>query len=218
MLSCWPAHNVSSLVCKVALRSPRTPVPRLLEWLLAASQAVIVIGLCAVAQGDRLFSQAHDDLFQLNFERQRWGHVVLRPPKAGPAAAAAALAEADARAGAATDSKPPGHKCSFIWYSYALSGPHDNRYRPLHQPQVLPAVQMRCWSAASEVICTKSNHSTACTTAASSMKQYNHPVLFPYEHWHSLRRWFHLSHQMPPVRVSSLVPCVHCGKSFAIDR
>ena len=46
-----------------------------------------------VVQGDRLFSQAHDDLFQLNFERQRWGHVVLRPPKTGSHAAAAASTE-----------------------------------------------------------------------------------------------------------------------------
>lgn len=32
-------------------------------------------------QGDRLFSQAHDELYQLNFERQRWGPLALRPPK-----------------------------------------------------------------------------------------------------------------------------------------
>lgn len=49
-------------------------------------------------KGDRLFSQAHDELFQLNFDRQRWGHVVLRAPKAGPVAAVAVVVEAEARA------------------------------------------------------------------------------------------------------------------------
>lgn len=63
-------------------------------------------------KGDRLFSQAHDDLFQLNFERQRWGHVVLRPPKAGPRAAAASVAEADAKANFAGDGGVPATDAS----------------------------------------------------------------------------------------------------------
>lgn len=52
-------------------------------------------------QGDRLFSQAHDDLFQYNFEKQRWGHVMLRPPKKGLFAEADAVAAADAQSDAA---------------------------------------------------------------------------------------------------------------------
>mmetsp|Transcript_19719 Transcript_19719/g.59590 ORF Transcript_19719/g.59590 Transcript_19719/m.59590 type:complete len:540 (-) Transcript_19719:140-1759(-) len=52
-------------------------------------------------KGDRLFSQAHDDLFQYNFEKQRWGHVMLRPPKKGLFAEADAVAAADAQSDAA---------------------------------------------------------------------------------------------------------------------
>ena len=33
-------------------------------------------------QGDRLFSQAHDELYQFSFERQQWGPLALRPPRA----------------------------------------------------------------------------------------------------------------------------------------
>ena len=62
------------------------------------------------AQGDRLFSQAHDDLYQLSFERQRWGPLVLRPSKKGrqekqeaaaPAANSAAASQTDAGSAAA---------------------------------------------------------------------------------------------------------------------
>lgn len=38
---------------------------------------------CASLQGDRLFSQAHDELYQFNFEKQRWGPLALRPTRGG---------------------------------------------------------------------------------------------------------------------------------------
>lgn len=64
--------------------------------------------LCCMLQGDRLFSQAHDELYQFSFERQRWGPLALRPPKVDRKQEAAAAREqqdlpatADASAGGA---------------------------------------------------------------------------------------------------------------------
>ncbi len=64
---------------------------------------------CVFWQGDRLFSQAHDDIYQFSFERQRWGPLALRPPKKTKQEAAAAKQETAAKqeaAAAATDAAP----------------------------------------------------------------------------------------------------------------
>ena len=60
----------------------------------------------SLLQGDRLFSQAHDELYQFSFERRRWGPLALRPPRADRKREAAAAQEqrdppaaADASAG-----------------------------------------------------------------------------------------------------------------------
>jgi hypothetical protein len=49
--------------------------------------------ICCMLQGDRLFSQAHDELYQFSFERQRWGPLALRPPKVDRKREAAAAHE-----------------------------------------------------------------------------------------------------------------------------
>jgi hypothetical protein len=53
----------------------------------------LLINMCCMLQGDRLFSQAHDELYQFSFERQRWGPLALRPARAGRKREAAAVQE-----------------------------------------------------------------------------------------------------------------------------
>lgn len=73
------------------------PGPRASFNMVGHRQRAILFGGITdqPGKGDRLFSQAHDELYQLNFVKQRWGPLVLRPPTKGEKQEAAVSATAE---------------------------------------------------------------------------------------------------------------------------